>query len=99
MLVYRALCRQSWLARSPLDLAVRPHRSPGLLEMPGQLTPLGALHFRNAMAEYVEHYHRERNHQGLENRLISGQPAIALTSRLRLGPQLGGLLNFCQRAA
>jgi len=59
-----------------------------------RLIPLGERHFRTAIAEYVEHYHRERNHQGLENRLISGQPVIAMTSRVRRRPRLGGLLNF-----
>jgi integrase-like protein/helix-turn-helix protein len=64
-----------------------------------RLIPLGERHFRTAMAEYVEHYHRERNHQGLENRLISGQPPIVITSRVRRRPRLGGLLNFYERAA
>ena len=40
-----------------------------------------------------------RNHQGLENRLISGQPAIAMTSGVRRRPRLRGLLNFYERAA
>jgi hypothetical protein len=29
-----------------------------------QLIPIGERHFRRAVTEYVEHYHRERNHQG-----------------------------------
>jgi transposase InsO family protein len=29
-----------------------------------RLTPLGERHFRRAVAEYVAHYHGERNHQG-----------------------------------
>ena len=41
-----------------------------------RLIPLGERHFRRAVAEYVEHYHRERNHQGLDNRLIAGSPVI-----------------------
>jgi transposase InsO family protein len=32
--------------------------------------PLGDRHFRRILKEFVVHYHRERNHQGLENRLI-----------------------------
>ena len=64
-----------------------------------RLIPLGERHFRQAIAEYVEHDHGERNHQGLENRLISGQPAIAMRNRVRRRPRLGGLLNFYQRAA
>jgi hypothetical protein len=39
-----------------------------------KLVPLGERHLRRAVSEYVVHYHRERNHQGL------GQPA-ACTSR------------------
>src|SRR5262245_16769447 len=31
-------------------------------------------HFRRALAEYVAHYHGERNHQGLGNVLIAGRP-------------------------
>ena len=39
-----------------------------------RIIPLGERHFRRAIAEFVEHYHRERNHQGLDNRLIAGTP-------------------------
>ena len=31
---------------------------------------IGQASLRRAVAEYTDHYHRERNHQGLENRLI-----------------------------
>ena len=64
-----------------------------------RLIPIGERHFRRAVAEYVEHYHGERNHQRLDNRLISGAPAIKMTSRVRRHPRLGGLLSFYQRAA
>jgi transposase InsO family protein len=64
-----------------------------------RLIPIGDRHFRRAVAEYVEHYHCERNHQGLDNRLISGPPMIQMTSRVRCRPRLGGLLNFYERAA
>ena len=56
-------------------------------------------HFRQAVAEYVEHYDGERNHQGLDNRLVSGPPVINMTSRVRRRVRLGGLLNFYERAA
>jgi transposase InsO family protein len=36
-----------------------------------RIVPFGERHFRRAVAEYVEHYHGERNHQGLDNRLIA----------------------------
>ena len=64
-----------------------------------RMIPIGERHFRRAIAEYVEHYHRERNHQGLDNRLIAGTPVIESTSRVRCRPRLGGLLNFYERAA
>ena len=55
---------------------------------------------RTAVSEYVEHYHRERNHQGLENRLI--EPAAGAASgagKVVRESRLGGLLNHYSRAA
>ena len=55
---------------------------------------------RTAVSEYVEHYHRERNHQGLENRLI--EPAAGAASgagKVVRESRLGGLLNHYRRAA
>jgi len=37
-----------------------------------RVIPLGEGFFRRALAEYVAHYHVERNHQGLGNVLIAG---------------------------
>jgi hypothetical protein len=39
-----------------------------------RIVPLGERHSRRAVVEYVEHYHRERNQQGLDNRLIATTP-------------------------
>ena len=64
-----------------------------------RLIPLGERHFRRTVAEYVAHYHSERNHQGLGNRLIAGSPVIDNAGRVRRRPRLGGLLNFYVRAA
>ena len=64
-----------------------------------RLIPIGDRHFRRVVAEYVEHYHGERNHQGLDNRLVTGAPVIQMTNRVRHRPRLGGLLNFYERAA
>jgi hypothetical protein len=47
----------------------------------------------------MEHHHRERNHQGLDNQLIA--PARARQSqseRIDRLSRLGGMLNFYQRA-
>jgi putative transposase len=64
-----------------------------------RIVPIGERHFRYAVAEYVAHYHEERNHQGLDNRLIAGTPVIDIACRVRRRYRLGGLLNFYQRAA
>jgi transposase InsO family protein len=39
-----------------------------------QVIPLGERHFRRAITEFVEHYHLERNHQGLDDRLVARIP-------------------------
>jgi transposase InsO family protein len=64
-----------------------------------RIVPIGERHFRRAVTEFVEHYHRERNHQGLDNRLITDTPAIDTAGRVRRRPRLGGLLNYYERAA
>jgi putative transposase len=64
-----------------------------------RIIPVGERHFRRAVAEFVEHYHRERNYQGLRNTLIVGGPPSGTAGRVRRRPRLGGLLNFYQRAA
>ena len=60
---------------------------------------VGDRHLRRAIAEYVEHYHRERNHQGLANELIESASAIERVGRIRGRPRLGGLLNYYERVA
>ena len=64
-----------------------------------RLIPFGERHHRRAVAEFVAHYHRERNHQGLDNELIEGQPAKRCVGRVRRHQRLGGLLNYYARAA
>ena len=63
-----------------------------------RLVPIGERHFRRAVTEYLAHYHRERNHQGIENRLIAGAPTSGPAGRVRRRPRLGGLLNYYERA-
>jgi putative transposase len=66
-----------------------------------RVVPLGEKHLRQTIASYVEHYHIERNHQGLGNRLID--PVVANTNageaRIRRRQRVGGLLNFYYHAA
>jgi len=48
----------------------------------------------------MTHYHEERNHQGLENRLIRGVPSVAANEgAIHRRPRLGGMLNYYYRAA
>ena len=64
-----------------------------------RLIPIGERHLRRTMAEFVAHYHGERNHQGLGNELIDPsdqQPACGLVRRRE---RLGGILSFYYRAA
>jgi transposase InsO family protein len=61
---------------------------------------LSERHLRELVREYVAHYHRERNHQGLNNQLI--EPTVLenpATGRVRRRKRLGGMLNFYYRAA
>ena len=55
---------------------------------------------RRAVAEFIEHYHRERNHQGLGNQLIVSVPARAIgDERILSRERLGGLLKYYHRPA
>jgi transposase InsO family protein len=55
---------------------------------------------RNTIREFVAHYHHERNHQGLDNRLpIEAATISAMAGRVRKRERVGGLLNYYYRAA
>jgi hypothetical protein len=62
-----------------------------------RIIPIGERHFRRAVTEFGAHYHRERNHQGLENALIESAP-VSRAGRVHRQSRLGGLLNFYRRA-
>jgi len=63
-----------------------------------QIIPLGEQHLRHAVKEYAEHYHVERNHQGLENRLIEKRDGVVdMDSAVRRRERLGGILNYYER--
>ena len=65
-----------------------------------RMIPLGESHLRHAIAEYMRHYHQERNHQGLDNTLISADLAISTaTEAVTSGQRIGGLLNYYHRDA
>ena len=61
---------------------------------------IGQASLRRAIIEYMTHYHAERNHQGVENRLIRPEPRHAANvGVVRRCPRLGGMLNYYYRAA
>jgi len=65
-----------------------------------QIIPLGERHLRHAVKEYTDHYHVERNHQGIGNRLVDDRHAISDSSGgIERRERLGGLLNYYCRAA
>ena len=55
---------------------------------------------RNAVGQWLLHYHLERNHQGLDNQLIEpGPEAGAASGEINCRQRLGGLLNYYHRRA
>ncbi len=55
---------------------------------------------RTAIYKFVAHYHAERNHQGLANRLISPEPShLGNRGMVHRRQRLGGMLNYYYRAA
>jgi transposase InsO family protein len=65
-----------------------------------QIIPLGERHLRKTVTEFTEHYHLERNHQGIENRLIEDtRRDCTRTARIRRHERLGGTLSYYYREA
>jgi len=104
---FRAISKSSGVATVKL-----PARSPDLnayaerfvrsikSECLSQIIPLGERHLRRAVKGYTEHYHLERNHQGLDNRLIEEPPGVVdMNSAVIRHERLGGVLNYYERRA
>jgi len=66
-----------------------------------RVIPLGERHLRHLLSKYLVHFHPERNHQGLDNRLI--EPVAANTNSgegvVRRRERVGGLLSYFHRDA
>jgi hypothetical protein len=61
---------------------------------------VGEQHLRHAVKEYTEHYHVERNHQELDNRLIDEQQGVVdMNSAVARHERLGGVLSYYERRA
>ncbi|MGB5519568.1 MAG: integrase core domain-containing protein [Gammaproteobacteria bacterium] len=60
----------------------------------------GEASLRRALTEYVAHYHAERNHQGVDNRLLEPlDVSIAANEAVYRRERLGGMLNYYYREA
>ena len=65
-----------------------------------RVIPLRERHLHRTIAELVEHYHRERNHQGLANELTEAARVVEGTvGRIRRRQRLRELLKYYGRAA
>jgi putative transposase len=66
----------------------------------GRMIFVGQASLRRVIGEFMTHYHAERNHQGLENRLIRPQPARHPGREgIHRRERLGGMLNYYYRVA
>jgi transposase InsO family protein len=98
------------LKSSGVKTAKLPVRSPNLnayaerfvrsikSECLAQIILLGERHLRKTVKEYTEHYHVERNHQGLNNALIaepSDEPKM--DAAVECQERLGGILKYYYR--
>jgi putative transposase len=60
----------------------------------------GEASLRRTVSEFVAHYHLERNHQGLGNRLIMiPEMEVSNQGSIRRRRRLGGMLNYYYRGA
>ena len=53
---------------------------------------------RTAVREYLCHYHQERNHQGLENKIIAPEDEVGkISGKIECRERLGGMLRYYSR--
>ena len=90
---------------APLQL---PPRSPNLnahietikAECLGRMILFGERSLKRAIAAYLEHYHAERNHQGIGNELIDpGEEVCSQSGEIECRERLGGMLRYYHRKA
>ena len=96
---------RSLLTDAGIEVVRLPYRSPNLNafcercvrsikeECLDRFVPLGERHLRNALDEYMEHYHLERPHQGMGNQLIDGYATTLRPDTVHCRERLGGLLK------
>ena len=104
---------KGFLRREGIEPVTYPPRSPNCspyaerfvrsikAECLDRVIPIGLRSLRRAVSEYVAHYHGERNHQGLNNQLISSTIADIRKGEgsVNRRERLGGMLNYYYRFA
>ena len=101
-----------FLQKAGTQPVLLPPRSPNLnayverfmrsikSECLSRLIFIGEKSLKRAVSAYLEHYHRERNHQGLDNRLITpGDEVGQVVGTIECRERLGGLLRYYHRDA
>jgi hypothetical protein len=70
------------------------------MECLDRMVLFGPESLHRATREYLEHYHRERNHQGLNGKIIDAGPELGrVVGRIRSKERLGGMLRYYYREA
>jgi transposase InsO family protein len=100
------------LQQQAVDCVRLPPRSPNLTphierfirsikdECLSRMIFFGENMLRNAVGEYLEHYHHERNHQGFGNQIIEPAEEIRRAEgKIQRRQRLGGILNYYYRDA
>lgn len=58
----------------------------------------GETMLRHMVKNFISHYHTERNHQGLGNKLMEPEPGVgSLDNEVVCRKRLGGLLKYYHR--
>jgi transposase InsO family protein len=102
---------RAFLKGAGVDPVRLPARSPNLnayaerfvlsikSECLNRLVLLGERHLRLAVREYVEHYNRDRPHQGLGGAFVTPPANENASGPIECSERLGGLLRFYRRQA
>jgi transposase InsO family protein len=103
---------RSVLVRQRIQIIRLPPRSPNLNafaerfvrsikeECLSRMIFFGPASLQHAVRQFIAHYHSERNHQGLENRLPQPASVTALPNHpVQRRQRLGGMLSYYHRAA
>jgi len=107
-----SLAFRNLLKDAGVEVVRLPYRSPNLNAYAGRFVRsikdeclnrmifFGERSLRKATREYAAHYHRERNHQGLDNRLVERRDhGESASTAVKCAQRLGGMLRFYHRSA